>query len=64
MAAKKKNLTNFFESELYAILSDLDFQRYFPDVEQKIKKYSQLAQNSSISDLLPENENDYRRELF
>ena len=58
MSAKKDNLMNFYKSELSAMLSDLDFQRYFPDVEQKIMKYSQLAQYSSISDLFPGNQDD------
>jgi hypothetical protein len=60
MSAKKDNLMNFYKSELSAMLSDLDFQRYFPDVERKLMKYSQLAQYASISDLFPGNQDDYK----
>jgi len=45
-----------YRKKLSYMISDTDFLRYFPNIENKIIKYSELAKYKTIEDLLPNNE--------
>lgn len=57
---EKNKLIEHYQKSLRTMINDKDFTRYFGvDVENKILKYSQLANYQTINELLPEDK-DFR----